>query len=67
MAARPDTGRRYALRNNELAVHYLDGRTERRLLTSAAELRAVLKEQFRITVPAAPELDAAWQRLMARA
>jgi N-hydroxyarylamine O-acetyltransferase len=67
MVARPDADRRYALRNNELAVYYLDGQIERRLLTSAAELRAVLEEQFRITVPAAPELDAAWQRLMARA
>lgn len=67
MAARPEADRRYALRNNELAVHYLDGRTERRLLTSAAELRAVLEEQFRIAMPTAPELDAAWQRLMARA
>jgi len=67
MAARPEADRRYALRNNELAVHYLDGRTERRLLIDAAELRAVLEEQFRIAVPAAPELDVAWQRLMARA
>jgi N-hydroxyarylamine O-acetyltransferase len=67
MVGRPDADRRYALRNDELAVYYLDGRTERQLLTGAAELRAVLEEQFRIAVPAGPELDAAWQRLMARA
>ena len=30
MAARAEPDRRYALRNNELAVHRLDGRTERR-------------------------------------
>jgi N-hydroxyarylamine O-acetyltransferase len=29
IAARPDSDCRYALRNNQLTTHYLDGRTER--------------------------------------
>ncbi len=41
--ARPAPDRRYALRNNELAAHYLNGNTERRVLTSAAEMRETLK------------------------
>ncbi len=63
IVARPTPDRRYALRNNELAVHYVDGRTEQRVLRSAAELRATLEGPFRLTLPDAPELDAALHRL----
>lgn len=63
IAARPDTDRRYALRNNELAVHYLDGRTERDVLTSPAALRAALTGPLRIVLPDTPQLDAALERL----
>ena len=42
IAARPDSDRRYALLDNELAVHHLNGPTERRLLGSAAELQEAL-------------------------
>jgi N-hydroxyarylamine O-acetyltransferase len=63
MAARPDTDRRYALQNNQLTVHYLDGRTERDVLTSPAALRAVLTEYFRIAVPKSPDLEAALGRV----
>jgi N-hydroxyarylamine O-acetyltransferase len=65
MASRVAPGRRYALRNNELAVHDLDGGTERRVLTSAAGLRQVLEGPLRLTLPDAPELDAALARLAA--
>jgi N-hydroxyarylamine O-acetyltransferase len=65
LAARPAPDRRYALRNNELAVHYLNGGSERRILTSAAELRETLEGPFRLTLPDAPELDAALARLTA--
>jgi N-hydroxyarylamine O-acetyltransferase len=51
IAARTETKRRYALLDNELAVHKLGEETERRKLTSAKELRAVLSETFRIAVP----------------
>jgi N-hydroxyarylamine O-acetyltransferase len=67
IAARADSDRRSALRNNELAVHRVDGRTERRQLTSAGELHAALEEVFRLTLPDAPELRHALERLVARA
>jgi N-hydroxyarylamine O-acetyltransferase len=63
IAARPEADRRYALRNNELAVHFRDGRSERRILTSAAELRDALVDAFHIRLPDAPELDRALERL----
>jgi len=63
LAARPAPDRRYALRNNELAVHYMNGGTERRVITSAAELRETLEGAFRLTLPEAPDLDAALARL----
>ena len=66
-AARADLDRRYALRNTELAVHHTNGTTERRLLTTVAELRSTLEEVIRVTLPDAPELTAALERLTARA
>ena len=66
MAGRADPDRRYALRNNELAVHFLNGGTERRVLTSAAELRKTLEDAFRLTLPDTPELDATLARLAAQ-
>jgi N-hydroxyarylamine O-acetyltransferase len=66
IAARPVPGRRYALYNNEFAVHDLNGTTERRLLATAAELRRTLEETFHLPLPNAPELDAALVRLTAR-
>jgi N-hydroxyarylamine O-acetyltransferase len=66
IAARPDRDRRYALLNDELAVHFLDGRTERQVLASVAELRGVLEGAFRITLPDTPKLDNALERLLNR-
>ncbi len=63
IAARPAADRRYALPNNELAIHHLNGGTDRRVLTSATELRDVLAGPFRITLPDAPELDTALARI----
>ena len=48
IAARTVPGRRYALRNNELAVHHLAGTTERRVLANAAQLREALEGEFQI-------------------
>jgi len=62
-AARPDHACRYALRGNELAVHHVNGITERRLLTSTRELRAALEETFRVNLPVGPELQAALERV----
>jgi len=65
IAARAAPDRRYALRNNELAVHHLNGSTERRVLATASELRTALEGTFRLTLPEVPELDEALGRLIA--
>ena len=57
IAARPDDGRRYALHNNQLGVHHRDGHSERRTLTSVAELCAVLERDFRLKLPDGPALE----------
>jgi N-hydroxyarylamine O-acetyltransferase len=67
IAARPDRDRRYALRNNELTMHHLDGRAERRMLTSAKEIQEVLEAAFRLRLPDAPDLEAALTRLIPQA
>lgn len=64
MATRPDRDCRYALRNNQLTIHHLRGDSERRVLTTTAEIRAVLEDAFHITLPILPELDPALQRLI---
>jgi N-hydroxyarylamine O-acetyltransferase len=66
IAARSTPDRRYALNNNEFAVHHLNGRSERRTLTTAAELRDILAGPFGVKLPDAPELDAALQRLVGK-
>lgn len=62
MVARATPRGRYALRDNEFAIHHLNGETERRELTSAAELRATLESVFEIDLPDDPELDAVLER-----
>ena len=66
MAARAEPDRRYALRNNQLAVYHRDGRTEQRVLTSAAEMRETLDRLFQVRLLDAPELDAILTRLIAQ-
>lgn len=67
IAARPAADRRYALRNNQLAVHYLNGRSERRVLTSIGELRETLAGPFGLRLPGSVALDTALERLTSRA
>ena len=67
IAARVDGACRYTLRGNELAVHYMDGTTERQALTSGEAVRAALEDTFRVTLPQGPELEAALERMIARA
>ena len=67
ICARTAPQRRYALLDNELAVHELGGETTRRKLTSAAELRGVLSETFGIAVPQRPDVDAKLAQLAASA
>jgi N-hydroxyarylamine O-acetyltransferase len=65
MAARPAPEARYALRNTMLMVHHRDGRTERRELAGATELREVLRGTFGIDAP--DGLEDAFERIIAPA
>ncbi|HET7404069.1 MAG TPA: arylamine N-acetyltransferase [Usitatibacter sp.] len=51
VCARADADRRHALRNTRYAVHFPDGRTERRFIGTVAELRDLLADVFRLDVP----------------
>lgn len=64
VAARVDVDRRYALRNSELSVHHARSVSERRLLTSATEIRQMLDELFHIDVPTGTDVDAVFERLL---
>ena len=64
IAAKPSYDRRYALRNNQLTVHYLSGQTERRILSKVAELRAVLEDVFCLNLGAITDLDYALQQVV---
>ena len=66
VAARPTPDRRFALLNNELAVHHLGGPSERRILESVAALRDVLENDLQIELPDVPHLDSALQRALDR-
>jgi N-hydroxyarylamine O-acetyltransferase len=63
IAARPARKCRYALLNNEFSVHRPGEQTEKRTLTTAAELRRVLEEDFQLMLPATEEIDNALQRI----
>lgn len=62
LAARTGRGRRYALFNNALSVHHLDGGSEKRAL-NARELRDALDDLFKIRLAGLDGLDAALARL----
>ena len=64
VAARPDRECRYALRGKELTIHHVNGGTDRRLLTSAAELRGALEETFRVVLPPGSEVQSALERVL---
>jgi arylamine N-acetyltransferase len=63
MIGRPEPDRRYALGGTSLAVHHLDGPTERRTLESPSEIRKVLEETFLLDTSGLPDLEAALARL----
>ena len=63
VAARPVPGGRYALSNNQLAIHHIGAPSERRVLTNVQEVRQVLESMFGLTLPAAAELDPALARV----
>jgi N-hydroxyarylamine O-acetyltransferase len=57
VAARAGASERHALRNTRYSIHQPDGRTERRILSSAGEIREALEGPFAITLPDSPNLD----------
>lgn len=66
MVARVTETTRYALRNNQLAIHHRDGATERRTVTDPAELARVLAGPFGIRLPEGPALDDLLARIATR-
>ena len=64
MAARVLSDRRYALLNDELAIHHLNGPTERRVLSSGSEIKTVLEELFGVAVPDSPTVEPALETLL---
>ena len=63
MAARATEDGRYGLRNNKLSIHRTNGESEQRVLTSAAEISAALRDLFGVAVPDEPAFTAALARL----
>ena len=61
--AKVGAGRRYGLRNNQLAIHHLDGTTDRYVLQTESELRDALTGLFGLTLPDDPGLNAALTRM----
>jgi N-hydroxyarylamine O-acetyltransferase len=64
IAARAAPGRRHALRNARYATHHRGGTTERRVITTVPEFRAILTADFRIPLPAHPDLDTRLEKLL---
>ena len=65
LGARSEPGKRYALRNNQLAVHNLNGSTEKRTLASTAEMRDALTDLFKLRLDQLEGLDPALAKLAA--
>jgi N-hydroxyarylamine O-acetyltransferase len=57
ICARAAPDGRHALRNTRYAVHYPDGRTERRSIGSVEELKKVLRREFELSVPESARFD----------
>src|SRR6185437_15174542 len=62
-AARAPAGRRLTLRNRQFTEHTAGGATTKRILSTTAEIRAVLQEEFLIWLPENPKLDEKLDRL----
>ena len=66
LGARSELGRRYAIRDNQLAVHTLNGGTEKKTLKSAGEMRDALTDLFKLRLDQLEGLDPALAALAAR-
>jgi N-hydroxyarylamine O-acetyltransferase len=65
VASRPALGLRYALRNNELAIHRTNQGTEQRKLATKDELRETLVDLMLIELPAGPKTDQLLEKIAA--
>jgi N-hydroxyarylamine O-acetyltransferase len=63
LAARAEPGCRYALFNNVLSVHTLNGETQKRSLGSGGEIRDALGDLFKLRLDGLDGLDRALERL----
>lgn len=66
MGARAESGKRYALRDNQLAVHSMGGGTEKTILKSAGEMRDALTDLFNLRLDQLDGLDPVLAALAAR-
>lgn len=57
IAARPEPGRRYVLRDNRFSIHYTNGGTQKRYLKTAEEILKVLEDTFLLSLPRKKDLD----------
>lgn len=65
MGARAEPGRRYALANNQLSTHTLNGGTKKQTLASAAEMRDALTDLFKLRLDQLEGLDPVLAKLAA--
>lgn len=67
IAARPEPGRRYTLRNNRFSLHNLNGETEKKEINTVSELRRTLEKHFLITLSDKKGIDEALGKLIGKA
>jgi len=63
LCARPLPGKRFALADNRLTIHHLNGGSEHQILASTAEIRDALRTKFGVHLLTDSALDAAIDRL----
>lgn len=64
IAARPEPGRRYTLRNNIFSIHHINGETEKKELKSVEELREVLEKIFLLQLPDTAKVNQSFSNLL---
>jgi N-hydroxyarylamine O-acetyltransferase len=62
IAGRTEPGRRYVLNNNQFTIHQPGAPSEKRTLTSAAQVRETLERDFLLKLPESPGLELALTR-----
>ncbi|MEX2512785.1 MAG: arylamine N-acetyltransferase [Cyclobacteriaceae bacterium] len=66
MLARSMPWGRYALRNNTLSIHRLNGKSEKQTIATASELKSILENIFLIQLPANAGLQEKLKELLTR-